>query len=54
MTLSEAKEKIKRNTRVYAKKQITWYKRDEAISWFHPDEYTSILKFISKEIYENT
>lgn len=54
MTLSEAKEKIKRNTRVYAKKQITWYKRDGAISWFHPDEYTSILKFISKEIYENT
>lgn len=54
MTLSEAKEKIKRNTRVYAKKQITWYKRDEAISWFHPDEYTSILKFISKERYENT
>lgn len=53
MTLSEAKEKIKRNTRVYAKKQITWYKRDEAISWFHPDEYTSILKFISKERYEN-
>lgn len=54
MTLSEAKEKIKRNTRVYAKKQITWYKRDEAISWFHPDEYTSILKFINKERYENT
>lgn len=54
MTLSEAKEKIKRNTRVYAKKQITWYKRDEAISWFHPDEYTSILKFISKERYGNT
>lgn len=54
MTLSEAKEKIKRNTRVYAKKQITWYKRDEEISWFHPDEYTSILKFISKERYENT
>lgn len=52
MTLSEAKEKIKRNTRVYAKKQITWYKRDEAISWFHPDEYTSILKWISSKLID--
>ena len=54
MTLEEAKEKIKRNTRVYAKKQITWHKRDESITWFHPDNYDSIVKFINQETSENT
>ncbi len=38
MTLEEAVEKIKRNTRVYAKKQMTWFKKDERIHWFHPNE----------------
>lgn len=32
-TLDLALEKIKRNTRVYAKKQMTWFKKDENISW---------------------
>ncbi len=47
LTLEEAKEKIKRNTRVYAKKQIAWYKRDAGITWFHPDECGRIADFIS-------
>lgn len=38
ITLEEAVEKIKRNTRVYAKKQMTWFKKDERIHWFHPNE----------------
>ncbi len=37
-TLEEAKEKIRRNTRVYAKKQITWFKKDENIHWVNPDD----------------
>ncbi len=37
-TLEAALEKIRRNTRVYAKKQITWFKKDESIHWVHPDE----------------
>ena len=36
------------------KKQITWHKRDEAITWFHPDNYDSIVKFINQETSENT
>ncbi len=38
-TLEEAKEKIRRNTRVSAKKQITWFKKDDNIHWAHPDEF---------------
>lgn len=38
ITLNEAIENIKRNTRRYAKRQITWFKRDEAIKWFFLDE----------------
>ena len=32
-----AVERIKKNTRVYAKKQMTWYKRDEDIHWLNAD-----------------
>ncbi len=38
ITLDEAVENIKRNTRRYAKRQITWFKRDETIKWFFLDE----------------
>lgn len=31
-------ERMKKNTRVYAKKQMTWFARDPDIHWFHPDE----------------
>lgn len=36
--LSFAVERMKKNTRVYAKKQMTWFARDTTIRWFHPDE----------------
>lgn len=39
-----AVEKIKKNTRDYAKKQMTWFAHDEAIHWFHPDERDAILQ----------
>lgn len=45
--LEEAVERIKGNTRRYARKQLTWYKRDEQVTWFHPDQQDKILKFIS-------
>ena len=45
-TLEEAVERIKGNTRRYARKQLTWYKKDEQISWFHPDERTTIIDYI--------
>ena len=35
---------LKRNSRRYAKRQITWFKKDPSITWFHPDQYNEILK----------
>jgi tRNA dimethylallyltransferase len=51
-TLEEAIEKIKRNTRVYARKQMTWFKRDEDIEWFHPDDVSAIIARIEREMTE--
>ena len=45
-SLDEAIEKIKRNTRIYARKQITWFKRDPEIEWFHPDNKDDIISYI--------
>ena len=45
-SLEEAVERIKGNTRRYARKQLTWYKKDEQIRWFHPDEITTIIDYI--------
>jgi len=48
--LKEAIRLIKRNSRRYAKRQITWFKRDQEINWFHPDETKKIKVFILNNI----
>ncbi len=45
-TLEEAIEKIKKNTRVYARKQMTWFKRDPQTKWFNPDNKEDIIKYV--------
>ncbi len=45
-TLQQAGEKIQRNTRVYAKKQLTWFSRDPEMTWFHPDQSEDLLRFV--------
>lgn len=45
-TLDFAIEKIKQNSRIYSRKQMTWFKRDEEIHWFHPEESEEIIKFV--------
>ena len=45
-SLDEAIELIKRNSRRYAKRQLTWFRRDESIGWFAPDAMEEILRFI--------
>ncbi len=42
--LDEAVERIKGNTRRYARKQLTWYKKDPLITWFSPDDKQHILE----------
>ena len=48
-TLSFAIEKIKQNTRIYSRKQVTWYRKDEEITWFHPDDIENIIKHIESK-----
>ena len=38
--LNFALDRMRKNTRVYAKKQLTWFKRDESVCWFHPEEHS--------------
>ena len=47
-SLPQTIEKIQRNTRVYAKKQMTWFQRDPDINWFRPDEEEKILDFVER------
>ena len=49
-TLDEAVESIKGNTRRYARKQQTWYKKDDDIVWFDAAEREHILNFISDTV----
>lgn len=42
----EAIEKIKQNTRRFAKRQITWFKKSEDIKWFNPTEVESIIHYL--------
>lgn len=52
--LTFAKERMKKNTRVYAKKQLTWFSRDEEIRWFHPDEKEQIIQYIDSPTSKTT
>ena len=49
-TLNFAVEKIKRNSRVYARKQMTWFKRDTTIQWFHPEDEAAIFSYLDSVI----
>lgn len=45
--LPMAVERVKKNSRMYAKKQMTWYQRDEDIKWFHPDDVDRIIEYVT-------
>ncbi|MEQ8908890.1 MAG: tRNA (adenosine(37)-N6)-dimethylallyltransferase MiaA [Vicingaceae bacterium] len=47
LTFEQAVEKIKINSRRYAKRQLTWFKRDDEIHWFEPSQFTEIAKFVA-------
>lgn len=49
-TLEKAVEKIKQNSRHYAKRQLTWFKRDEEMKWFHPLQLKDIINYIDIQI----
>lgn len=47
-SLNEAIELIKRNSRRYAKRQMTWFRRDEEFRWFAPSDIENIVKYIQQ------
>ncbi|MFL5763090.1 MAG: tRNA (adenosine(37)-N6)-dimethylallyltransferase MiaA [Bacteroidia bacterium] len=48
--LSSAIDQIKQNTRNFAKRQLTWFRRDGEIKWFEPGEKENILAYIQQRI----
>ena len=48
--LNFALDRLRKNTRVYAKKQMTWFKKDAAIHWFHPEHEDEIMDFVKHEL----
>lgn len=46
----EAVRQIQSNTRRYARKQLTWYKRDAEMVWFHPENIKEIIKYIDSRL----
>lgn len=52
-SLDEAIELIKRNSRRYAKRQLTWFRRDADIAWFSPHDIDPIISHINAKILQN-
>jgi len=51
-SLSDAVERIKGNSRKYARKQLTWYRKDPEIVWFEPDQFEKIREYIDHQLKE--
>jgi len=50
ISLEAAVEQIKQHTRNYAKRQLTWFRKDEAITWFSPEAPESIMQWLTKAL----
>ena len=50
ITLEEAIDLIQRNTRKYARKQLTWFRRDPEIHWFEPQQFSEIIDFVDNKL----
>jgi tRNA dimethylallyltransferase len=52
-TLNEAIEKIKQNTRRFAKRQLTWFNKSEDIKWFEPNELENITSYLDSRLADS-
>jgi tRNA dimethylallyltransferase len=50
ISLEKASELIKRNSRRYARKQLTWFRKDKEMKWFEPNQIQEIIEYIEKNI----
>ena len=48
--LDEAIRQIQSNSREYARKQLTWFKKDKDVTWFHPDQTDDIIHYIDSKL----
>lgn len=49
ITRDEAIDQVKRNTRKYARKQLTWFRKDDLYPWFHPDQTEEMIRHIREK-----
>lgn len=49
-SLEEAVNEIKQNTRRFAKRQLTWFRKDQDTAWFDPIDYAAVLAYIQEKI----
>lgn len=50
ITLDEAVDKIKQNTRRFAKRQLTWFRKDDQIHWFEPNEDLAVINYLESTL----
>ena len=49
ITLDEAIELVRRNSRKYARKQLTWFRKDDLYPWYHPDQVDGMIRYIREQ-----
>lgn len=50
LSLEEGVDLIKRNTRKFARKQLTWFRKEQKYRWFSPENYPSLIDWVEKEL----
>jgi len=50
LTLEEALIQIKNHSRAYARRQLTWFRRDKQMQWFHPKDLDAMLQWIQEQL----
>jgi len=50
VTLAEAVDKIKQNTRRFAKRQLTWFRKDDSTTWFEPGQTDAVISYIKENL----
>ncbi len=50
ITVEEAIATIKRNTRRFAKRQLTWFRKDETTQWFEPTQLEAVLAYLNQHL----
>jgi tRNA dimethylallyltransferase len=50
VSLDEAVDLIQRNTRKFARKQLTWFRKENRYQWFSPEEIPKMLRWIEESV----